>query len=100
MSALLCAQRLNFKCREAGYPLPNPDVGFSKPGKRGPRKGVKRRISGGKRKVKKQIKVKVEKNANNEAIPFPSAILSSDFDKLRRQPFSQKQLQVTRAILF
>ena len=29
-TALDCAKRLNFACREAGFPIPNPDVGFMK----------------------------------------------------------------------
>merc|ERR1719159_2384833 len=30
-TARLCAKRLNFMCKKAGYPLPNPKLGFAPP---------------------------------------------------------------------
>jgi len=41
-TALLCAQRLNYKCKLAGIPLPNPDIEAVKVKREAPRPGKQR----------------------------------------------------------
>ena len=65
--ALMCAKILNFKCREADFPIPNPGFGFQKPSKRRRRKSSRAKNLQKRKPTKKRPKKRTKSNSIRKA---------------------------------